>query len=93
MFGIIVAMAALAAPQTTTPQGNGHHAHDERRDTAKPSPRPSSRNRENSQQRGEKDGRTDANAPAEGRDADGVLMPGAPGTNNPTIPNSTSSGG
>ncbi|WHO39449.1 hypothetical protein PMI04_002300 [Sphingobium sp. AP49] len=84
MWIFVLAIATMAQPQTTTTQGNGHHADDERRlETERP------RNTPVHGQDGSQ--RTDAppverTGPAENRDADGALMPGAPGTNNPAIP-------
>jgi hypothetical protein len=91
MLGIALAMAAAAVPQTTTPQGNGHHANDDRRPTDEaPLPSTKSRNKRKADPAGEV--RKNPDAPAESRESDGVLMPGAPGTNDPTIPGGGSSG-
>lgn len=83
MFAIIVAIAAAAVPQYTTPQGNGHHSDDDRR-------RANDRAAEGeveTRQRAETAKPDRARKPGvEQREADGALMPGAPGTRNPTIP-------
>lgn len=93
MFAIIVAMAAAALPQSTTPQGNGHHASDERRETSAQPSRSSTKGAEKRKQKPAEDVREKSETPGESRESDGVLMPGAPGTNDPAIPGSTSSGG
>lgn len=86
MISIAIAMAVAAVPQTatTTPQGNGHHASDDRR--------PETTIKAKAKRKQAIEAQWKSELPVENRDADGVLMPGAPGTVNPTIPN-TSSGG
>ncbi|WP_420145674.1 hypothetical protein [Sphingobium sp.] len=96
MFAIIVTLAAAALPQATTgqttmPQGNGHHANDMRRPESEA--RPSSPRRTKEKRRPDAKEQDKAPAPDETRDADGVLMPGAPGTSNPAIPGGSASSG
>ncbi|KZC79077.1 hypothetical protein AYR46_14440 [Sphingobium yanoikuyae] len=83
MWIFILAIAAAAQPQATTMQGNGHHANDARRTQEE-----QSENQPIHGQEAQPDDRAlgERSGPEEDRNADGALMPGAPGTNNPTIP-------
>lgn len=80
MFAIIMAMAAVSVPQYTTPQGNGHHSGDERR---------REETNDRSPTKPQTKGQPRREPGVEKREADGALMPGAPGTRDPEIPSRT----
>jgi len=86
MWIFVLAIAASAQPQATTMQGNGHHANDARRtQEEQPKDQPIHGQKEQEGQPADR-ARVERTGPEEDRNADGALMPGAPGTNNPTIP-------
>jgi hypothetical protein len=87
MWIFILAIAGAAQPQATTMQGNGHHANDARRTQEEQSKnQPIHGQKEQEAQPADHRARVERTRPEEDRNADGALMPGAPGTNNPTIP-------
>lgn len=86
MWIFVLAIAATAQPQATTMQGNGHHANDERRTQEEQSNNQPIHGQKEQEALPDDRSRGERSGPKEDRDADGALMPGAPGTNNPTIP-------
>ncbi len=84
MLGIIIAMAASASPQSATPPAPNQATTGEQRETERPATAASTRKPDKHKPE-QKNGEPPAN-PAEDRKPDGVLMPGAPGTDDPLIP-------
>lgn len=89
MWTLVLLLAAAPPQQTTTSQGNGHHANDERRDSTARSIEEARKRHGEGNARSAERSHLHSDGTSEKRQSDGALMPGAPGTNNPSIPDGT----